>query len=415
MAEDERPARRLKLPKQSHVFFYLLLALMLYLTWQIFRPFVTIMVAGVFVAVLSLPLDRLWERVMGVGRVEKPRSAQRRNRVAAFFTITTLFVILTVPVVLLGFALFDDVQTIQREIQGGAVDEALHEILVTFRPGMNETERNATVDQLTQELEGRASAFLQEVAAQAPSFLGDVFIGVTIILFVVYYILTDGGRLIHYIKRTAPLPPRQVDHLLREAHGGLKAVFVGQILTSAIQGALGGVGFLIVGLPGAVLWAVVMAILSLLPVVGAFVVWIPAVVFLLLEGQTWQPIFLAVWGIVIISQVDNILRPRLIGDRAAIHPVWVLLGILGGVAAFGFVGLFLGPLLVGVTISLLSVWERDYMDPSLTAEGHGEPIVTPEDPLEPDALGGGDVESQQGDVPEADPEDATGDSEAPER
>lgn len=406
MAEDEEPGRRITLPKQSHVFFYLLLGLMLFLTWQVFRPFVIFMVAGVFVAVLSLPLDKLWERFAGVQRAAKERGAMRRNRVAAMLTILTLFLLLTVPLVLLGFALFDDAQTIQRAIQDGAVDRALDQMLQTVQPGMNETERNTTVAQLTRDLEAQASGFLQGLVAQAPSFLGDVFVGVTVILFVVYYILTDGERLVDYLKRTAPLPPRQMEHLLREAHGGLRAVFVGQILTSAIQGALGGIGFLIVGLPGAVLWALVMAVLSLLPVVGAFLVWVPAVIFLVLEGHTWQPIFLAAWGIIVVSQVDNFVRPRLIGDRADIHPIWVLLGILGGVAAFGFVGLFLGPLLVGVTISLLNVWERDYMDPSLTAPDteRPEPSTIAEPPTE---------------VVEPEPEEydaeATDDPEAPER
>lgn len=406
MAEDEGTRGPLKLPKQSHVFFYLLLGLMLFLTWQVFRPFVIFMVAGVFVAVLALPLDKLWERVVGVHRAKKERGSKRRNRFAALLTILTLFLVLTVPLVLLGFALFDDARTIQRAIQDGAVDEALDQILQTVRPGMNETERNVTVAQLTQDLEAQASGFLQNVAAQAPSFLGAVFVGVTVILFVVYYILTDGQRLLAYIKRTAPLPPRQVEHLLHEAHGGLKAVFVGQILTSAIQGALGGIGFLIVGLPGAVLWAAVMAVLSLLPVVGAFLVWIPAVIFLVLEGHTWQPIFLAVWGVLVISQIDNFLRPRLIGDRADIHPIWVLLGILGGVAAFGFVGLFLGPLLVGVTISLLNVWERDYMDRSLTApeEKRPEPSTVAEPPTPPEPGSGAD-----------DGPGSTNDPEAPER
>ncbi len=406
MAEGGRPGRGLTLPRQSHVFFYLLLGLMLYLTWQIFRPFVIFMVAGVFVAVLALPLDRFWERTAGVHRAKKERRVKRRNRFAALLTILTLFLLLTVPLVLLGFALFDDAKTIQAAIRDGAVDTALDDILQTVRPGMNETERNATVAQLTQDLEAQASGFLQGLVAQAPSFLGDVFVGVTVILFVVYYILTDGGRLVGYLKRAAPLPPGQVEHLLHEAHGGLKAVFVGQILTSAIQGALGGIGFLIVGLPGAVLWAAVMAVLSLLPVVGAFLVWVPAVIFLVLEGHTWQPVFLAAWGIIVVSQVDNFVRPRLIGDRADIHPIWVLLGILGGVAAFGFVGLFLGPLLVGVTITLLNVWERDYMDPSLATHA-------PEGPPEPsDHDDGPSAVDPEDDEPASDP---SPDPEAPER
>jgi predicted PurR-regulated permease PerM len=173
--------------------------------------------------------------------------------------------------------------------------------------------------------------------------------------------------LVTYLQRAAPLPSKQVTFILGEARNGLSAVFVGQILTSMIQGALGGVGFLIAGLPGAIIWAAVMAVLSLLPIIGAFAVWIPAAIFLFATGQIWQAGFLVVWGVVVVGQVDNFLRPKLIGDRADIHPIFVLIGVLGGVAAFGFIGLFLGPLIVGVTLSILKVWETDYLDPQVGA------------------------------------------------
>ncbi len=148
-----------------------------------------------------------------------------------------------------------------------------------------------------------------------------------------------------------------------EAHRGLRAVFVGQMLTSIIQAVVGGIGFLIAGVPGAILWTAVMAILALLPVVGAFLVWIPAGIYLLVSGEIGWGIFLLLWGALVVSNVDNFVRPKLIGDRSGIHPLFVLVGVLGGVAAFGFIGLFLGPVLVGVTVSVLKVWEEEYLDP----------------------------------------------------
>jgi len=168
-----------------------------------------------------------------------------------------------------------------------------------------------------------------------------------------------------YVRRAAPLPPAQVDFILYEARQGLRGVFAGQILTSLIQGAVGGLGFLIFGVPGAILWAAVMALFSLLPVLGAFMVWLPAAAILVYRGDVWQGVGLFLWGLVFVSLIDNFVRPKLIGDRTAIHPLFVLIGVLGGVAAFGFIGLFLGPLLVGVTLSVLKVWERHYRDPAV--------------------------------------------------
>lgn len=421
MGEPKRARTlRLKLPKQSQVFFYALLVLMLFLTWLIFRPFVLYMIAGIFVAVLSMPIDRLWERVFGVHRTAHQRRAKRRDRLAAAATIVTLFIIITVPLVILGFALAEDAQVAAQAIQGGALDDLIDRSADIFFPNQTQEERNTTIDQVRNEIEPRIQ---QELSSLASSLIGAVpqfFIAITVILFVVYYILTDGRILTEYIRRAAPLPPAQVDYLLHEAKRGLHAVFVGQILTSAIQGALGGIGFLIAGVPGAVLWAVVMAILSLLPVVGAFLVWVPAVIYLILVEKTWEAVFLAAWGVIVVSQVDNFLRPKLIGDRAQIHPVFVLIGVLGGVAAFGFIGLFLGPLLVGVTLSVLRVWESDYLQPELLGDEYERRTQIFEFESEP----GGpepDAEKRTGpaDVDEAEPADEADpdrqDKEDPER
>lgn len=365
---------RIPLPRQSQVFFLAILAGLLFLSWLLFKPFVIFMVTGLFVAILAMPIDRRWERVFG-------------NRLGAVFTMITLMLIILLPLVGLGFALANDARALAEDLQGGGaqefVDTALGSPVVQrslqyIYPENTTEERNATVQRNLEELEVEAVDWLRDFSTSMLQKLPDFFIALVVILFVVYYVLTDGERLVWYLRRAAPLPASQVDHLLGEAHNGLRAVFVGQILTSLIQGGLGGIGFLIAGLPGAIVWASVMAVLSLLPVVGAFLVWVPAAAFLLARGDIGHGVFLIIWGVVVVSQVDNVIRPKLIGDRANIHPLFVLIGVLGGVAAFGFIGLFLGPLIVGVTISMLRVWEDQYLDPSVGArDASYTPSVAP--------------------------------------
>lgn len=340
------------LPTQSQLFFLAIVVVTFLLTWRVFKPFVIFMVTGVLVAVLALPIDKFWERLFP-------------NRVAGFFTLASVFVILTVPLVGIGFALFSDAEVLVERVQSGQVEEDINNALDLVFPDQSPEERNETLDALWGELQPRIESGLRSLLANAAGFIGQVAVAMTVILFVTYYVLTDGHRLVGYLRRASPLPATQVDFLMHEAHNGVKAVFFGQILTSLIQGALGGIGFLIADVPGAVVWAAVMAVLSLLPVVGAFLVWVPAAVYLLAIGDIWQGVFLAAWGVLVVSQVDNFIRPKLIGDRADIHPLFVLVGVLGGVAAFGFIGLFLGPLLVGVTVSVLKVWEADYLHPDL--------------------------------------------------
>lgn len=357
---DER--RTIRLPRQSQIFFLALLLLAIYLTWAIIKPFLIYIITGIFVAVLALPIDKFWERMLP-------------NRVAAGFTMLSLFLILTFPLALLAVAGASDVQQVADGVQNGAVNDMAHKLLNTsigqwaaglMYPGQSGDQLNATVDEAVRGLEMWIQEELRAAGEQLLDAMLEIFIAIIVILFVVYYVLTEGEILVAYLKRVLPLPPWQVDHMLHDARVGLQGVFMGQIMTAVIQGTLGGIGWAISGLDGAVLAGAVMAVLSLLPILGTFLVWIPGGVYLLSEGHVLQGVFLLVWGtLIVIILVDNVIRPKLIGSKTDIHPVFVLLGILGGAAAFGFIGLFLGPLLVGVTISMLHVWEDNYMDPDI--------------------------------------------------
>ncbi|MHB8634633.1 MAG: AI-2E family transporter [Thermoplasmatota archaeon] len=358
MAEEEA----LVLPKQSRVFFYLLLGFFLFLSWRIIAPFAIYLVTGTFVAVLALPIDKLWERWVP-------------NTVAALLTMLSLLVIIAIPLVVLGAAMAHDAQALAASVNNGDLDHLADHaldshivvgLLERIHGTSNQTLLNATfhrdVASFKVYIQAQLTLFGQEVVAGIPEY----FVAITLILFTVYYVLTQDYRLVAYVRRASPLPTWQVDYILHEAKGGLNAVFVGQMVTAIIQGTLGAIGLWATGVPNPVLWGAVMMVLGLMPVVGAFLVWIPAGAWLIVRGHPALGIAELVWGaMVVMILVDNIIRPRLIGSRADIHPMFVLLGVLGGAAAFGFIGLFLGPLLLGVTLSVLKVWEADYMDPRI--------------------------------------------------
>ncbi len=380
---------RHRAPLQAQVFFFAIMALALFMAWILLKPFVIYMATGIFISVLALPIDKKWEKILP-------------NKIAAFGTLLTVLIILIGPVVALGFALFNDAQELAESLEDGRLEEIILDSAAFIRPDLTEEERQQMVNELFVDT---VQPWLLEqatgLASKAGSFLVEFGIAVTVILFVMYYVLTDGHRLVGFIRRVVPMPAEQLGFLMKEGHNGLKAVFFGQILTSLIQGGLGGIGFLVAGVPGAILWAGVMAVLSLLPVIGPPVVWLPASIFLLAQGEIWQGVFLLGWGAIVVAQVDNFVRPKLIGDRADIHPLFVLVGVLGGVAAFGFMGLFLGPLLVGLTVSVLKVWEKDYMDPEMVAhnrdvaahharEAANESDVEAPDPPTPRGTGDGE-------------------------
>jgi len=144
------------------------------------------------------------------------------------------------------------------------------------------------------------------------------------------------------------------------------AVFYGNIFVAIIQGILGGVGFFVLGVESPVLWGFVMILFALIPYFGTAIIWLPAALNLLFKGYlendasyTARGIILIVYGILVISSIDNILKPRLIGSKAQVHPVLVLLGVLGGLSLFGFIGLILGPVMLALLMTFVDIYEEE--------------------------------------------------------
>jgi predicted PurR-regulated permease PerM len=203
----------------------------------------------------------------------------------------------------------------------------------------------------------------------APDFLGSItdwLLGFFIMLFVMFYSLQSGRGSFERVRALIPLAPNLKDKLIEEIKSVTWAVVYGQVVTALIQGSLGGLGFLIFGVPNAVLWGFVMIVLSFLPLIGTPIIWAPAGIFLILSGATARGIGLLLWGGILVMNVDNFLKPRLISGQSNIHPVVVLLGVLGGLKLFGFIGLVAGPLTLALLIALVRFYEEEYL--SIKAE-----------------------------------------------
>ena len=148
----------------------------------------------------------------------------------------------------------------------------------------------------------------------------------------------------------------ETDYLFRRAAETIHGVFYGTIITAAVQGALGGLMFWLVGLPDPIFWGVVMALLSIIPVLGAFVIWIPAAAYLGLTGAWVQAMVVVAYGSIIIGGIDNVLHPMLAGSRLRLHTVPVFISIVGGLLLFGASGLIFGPLAMSMTMAILEIW-----------------------------------------------------------
>ncbi len=187
------------------------------------------------------------------------------------------------------------------------------------------------------------------VLSSAPSVIGSVaetILGLFVMFFVMFYAFRDGKDWISKLKENLPLKKKYTEKLFRDARNILDAVIYGYFLTALIQGSLGGLLFFILGIPNPVFWGFVMIILALLPFLGTPIVWIPAAIIELIGGRYASGIILLVIGSVVLMNIDNYLRPTLISSRSNVHPVIILLGVIGGMIFFGFVGIILGPLIL---------------------------------------------------------------------
>ncbi len=203
-------------------------------------------------------------------------------------------------------------------------------------------------------------SFASQLATELIRFLAEGLIGAFVLLYVLYYTYIDGERFLHFTKELLPMQEAHRDLLFHEIAVVTRAVMFGQVLTAAIQAVLAGVGYLIFGVPNVIFWAFITFILALLPVIGPPLIWIPWGAYLIVSGNTFQGIGLLVYSAVMVSGLDNLIRPKLIGSRAHVHPVVVLLGILGGLTVFGFSGFILGPLTLSVFVTILDVYRKEF-------------------------------------------------------
>jgi predicted PurR-regulated permease PerM len=187
----------------------------------------------------------------------------------------------------------------------------------------------------------------------------DAVIGLTVLLFVLYYLLTSGDALVAWLRQVTPLPDPVQDELYARVDRLTWAALVVNVAVAGVQGVLTGIGLWAVGFPNPALWTVMTVLLSLLPLVGASVVWAPAAVYLLFVEEPAGGVALAVYGGLVVSLSDNYLRPVLGGHEARLNPGLFVVGIFGGTATLGFVGIFYGPIVLGTLKALVEVYTRE--------------------------------------------------------
>ena len=282
--------------------------------------------------------------------------------------LSTLFVTVVVALPLIQIAL-----RITREMTSPLYLPRIHQLLESARLWLLRHNAPAVAEGITQALE-QGREFL---VTSVPNLFGSVFniaLGIFVCLFLFYYFIKEGTTIWKAFLVALPLPGRLKVQLHEEITGILRAIFLGQLLTALVQGTLAGIGYLIFEIPQPLLLSVLTGLVAFLPVIGTPLVWGPAALLKLIGGDpTWQGLGLALYGLIVVMNVDNVLRPRLIALHTQVHPVVILIGIIGGTKVFGFIGFLVGPVIFAVFLQLLRFFaEQQLAD---TAEKAAPPTV----------------------------------------
>lgn len=271
-----------------------------------------------------------------------PRIGERPSA-AVLVGVSTVTVLAPIAIVL-AVAL-RELFRLRTAIADGAVDLGAVELLAA----VGGVDLRAELDQLTRRgLESGMGRILDLFGG-----LTEVLVGLTVLLFVVYYLLADGDRLLAWTARIVPLDAATRASLRRDLDRITWGVVVGNVAVAVVQGVLTGVVFWLVGVSNVVFWIVATTLLSLLPLIGASVVWLPMSAFLFVAGRPVDGAVVFALGAAVISLSDNYLRPVITGHEARVSPGLMVVGIFGGVLALGFVGLFVGPIVIAFAAVLV--------------------------------------------------------------
>jgi predicted PurR-regulated permease PerM len=316
-------------------------------------PFYGAVLWAVIIAILFNPLQRRLVQLLG----------GRRSLAAAISTFACICIVV-IPGSMVLAALAREANTLYTLVSDPDFDAA--SIFERIQAGMPAFLVNAlSFFNLSEfhEIQARLLAFVGEAAqtiANSALTIGQgtaqLIISLGVMLYVLFFMFRDGSRLAAVIRKASPLSDYQTEHILRKFTSVVKYTVRGNVIIAAVQGFIGGTTFWLLGIEAAFLWGVLMAVLSLLPAVGAFLVWAPAAAYLLLSGQTVQGVILIAVGVLIIGMVDNLLRPPLVGQGAKLPDYMVLVSTLGGLSLFGVNGFVIGPLIAAVFVSVWSLY-----------------------------------------------------------
>ncbi|MGM0416625.1 MAG: AI-2E family transporter [Thermodesulfobacteriota bacterium] len=347
--------------------FFLLLVLVSLLFMFLLKPFWTAIFWACILALIFHPLYNKLQRYW-----------RERTNLAALATLAICVVIGVVPTLFVLGSFVQEGAGFYQRMQSGDFDlsSRIDQVRDSFPAIQHFLERfNLNIEDIKNQLSTAAlsaSRFVAQNAVQLGQGTMAFFINLGLMLYVAFFMLRDGKKLVALLLRALPLGDEREQLLFAKFTEVARATVKGNLLVALVQGSLGGIIFSILGIQGAMLWGVVMTVLSLIPVVGAGLIWVPVAIYLLAVGEWVDALILTAFGAVVIGLADNILRPLLVGRDTKLPDYLVLLSTLGGFAVFGMNGFVIGPLIAALFVAFWGIFMREFNMVEVTEDKEGE-------------------------------------------
>jgi predicted PurR-regulated permease PerM len=351
--------------KKAAVIFLVCLAVVaLYLCYLIARPFLGPVLIAVLLAIVFYPLH---------ARIQL---SFHRPSVAAALSTTLVLLIAMIPMVLLGITVSGELRAVVQSLreqswpQGGLSPylaqwgESLLKRLGNY-VNLSQLDPHAAVLRWAEQ----ASRYLFSLGAAAATNLLSFVLDTVVVFFTLFFFFREGKSIRQGLSAMLPLYPDQTDRLFTGISETMIANLHGGLAVGMAQGILAGLSFWVLGLSAPILWALVTALASLVPVVGSALVWGPASIFLFLSGHWVKALILFIWGAAVVGQVDVLVRPYVVSARVKVHTLLVFFALLGGVKAFGIIGIFVGPVILSVTLAVLDMLKTTDFSWQTTPDG----------------------------------------------
>jgi len=326
--------------------FFLLFLVVAILIFLIIKPAIQILALAIIVAILAYPV---YQRFL---------AKLRSPNFASFMTLLVIAVLVLIPVVFFGRLLLNEGLNFYNRVQSGGMvisrDQIVQNLPAGIQAGLEHFSRD--INNSLQSLTANIFQSIGSLVSNIASFL----IALLLLIMTVFFLLRDGRHITEVIVDISPMATSQEDVLMNRVVSAVNGVVKGLFLTALCHGAVATVGFFIFGVPNALVWGVFTVLAALVPAIGVWFSLIPAVAYMLITGHIPGAIGLAIWAVCGVALIDNFVGPRILGHRTQMHPLLIVLSVLGGIQFFGILGFLIGPILMAIFMVMIDMYRKDF-------------------------------------------------------